>query len=69
MQLSSVSVLMPSSRVRIRGTFGDIDPLNKVPFKRARSRVWKGPLEGVSVILPRIFAREMTVVWFLSRST
>ena len=24
--------------VRIRGTLGDIDPLNKVPFKRARSR-------------------------------
>ena len=23
--------------VRIRGTLGDIDPLNKVPFKRARS--------------------------------
>ena len=30
--------------VRIRGTLGDIDPLNKVPFKRARSRVQKGPL-------------------------
>ena len=41
-QLSSVSVSMPSLRVRIRGTFGDIDPLNKVPFKRARSRVWEG---------------------------
>ena len=27
--------------VRIRGTLGDIDPLNKVPFKRARSRVKK----------------------------
>ena len=24
---------------RIRGTLGDIDPLNKVPFKRARSGV------------------------------
>ena len=23
---------------RIRGIFGDIDPLNKVPFKRATSR-------------------------------
>ena len=23
---------------------GDIDPLNKVPFKRARNRVKKGPL-------------------------
>ena len=29
---------------RITGTLGDIDPLNKVPFKRARSRVQKGPL-------------------------
>ena len=40
--------------VRIRGTLGDIDPLNKVPFKRAKSRVKKGPLLGVSLILPRI---------------
>ena len=30
--------------VRIRGTLEDIDPLNKVPFKRARSRVKKRPL-------------------------
>ena len=31
--------------VRIRGSLvGDIDPLNKVPFKRATSRVKKGPL-------------------------
>ena len=30
--------------VRIRGTLGDIDPLNKFPFKRATSRVQKGPL-------------------------
>ena len=30
--------------VMIRGTLGDIDPLNKVPFKRATSRVQKGPL-------------------------
>ena len=29
---------------RIRGTLGDIDPLNKVPFKRATSKVKKGPL-------------------------
>ena len=28
---------------RIRGTIGDIDPLNKAPFKRATSRVQKGP--------------------------
>ena len=25
---------------------GDIDPVNKVPFKRATSRIKKGPLEG-----------------------
>ena len=29
--------------VRIRETLGDIDPLNKVPFKRTASRVQKGP--------------------------
>ena len=29
---------------RIRGTLGDIEPLNLVPFKRATSRVQKGPL-------------------------
>ena len=38
---------------RIRETLGDIDPLNKVPFKRATRRVQKGPLQGVSLILPR----------------
>ena len=30
--------------VRIGGTLGDIDPLNKVPIKRAIPRVKKGPL-------------------------
>ena len=30
--------------VRIRRTPGDIDPLNNVPAKRARSRAKKGPL-------------------------
>ena len=30
--------------LRIRGTLEDIDPLKKLPFKRARSRVQKGPL-------------------------
>ena len=30
--------------VRIRGALGYIDPLNKVPFKRATSRVQQGPL-------------------------
>ena len=34
---------------RIRGTLGDMDSLNKVPFKRAISRVKKSPLE----VLPR----------------
>ena len=29
--------------VRIRGTPGDIDPLNKVPFTRVTSSVQKGP--------------------------
>ena len=29
----------------IRGTLGDRDPLNKVPFKRAISRVKKGPVQ------------------------
>ena len=36
-------------------TLGDIDPLNKVPFKRAISRVRKGPVYGVSLILPWMF--------------
>ena len=27
----------------MRGTLGDLDPLNKVNFKRATSRVQKGP--------------------------
>ena len=30
--------------VRIMGTLGDIDPLNKVSFKRSKSRIKKGPL-------------------------
>ena len=30
--------------VGTRGTLGDIDPLNKVPFKRATSEVQKGPI-------------------------
>ena len=34
----------PHFGVRIRGTLGDIDPLNEVPFKRALSRAQKGPL-------------------------
>ena len=39
---------------RIKGTLGDIDPLNKVPSKRARSRVQKGyPLRGLPNTTPR----------------
>ena len=38
---------------RIKGTLGDIDPLNKVPLKRARSRVQKGyPLRGLPNTTP-----------------
>ena len=37
---------------RITGTLGDFDPLNKVPSKRARTRVQKGPLQGGSLMLP-----------------
>ena len=37
--------------VRIRGAFGDMDPLNKVPFKRSRSGLRRGPLSGVSLIV------------------
>ena len=38
---------------RIKVTLGDIDPLNKVPLKRARSRVQKGyPLRGLPNITP-----------------
>ena len=40
--------IMVYSLVRVRQDLyyglGDIDPLNKVPFKRATSRVQKGPL-------------------------
>ena len=41
---------------RIKGTLGDIDPLNKVPLKRARSRVQKGyPLSFQSSGLEDMF--------------
>ena len=50
------SLLAPGSilGVGIRGSLGDINPLNKLPFQKANSRVKKGPLQGVSLILPRI---------------
>ena len=47
----------------ITGTLGDIDPLNKVPFKRATSGVQKGPLEGVSRRLPRILRGARGELW------
>ena len=50
---SSPPIAMPALGARITRTLGDIDPLNKVPFKRATSRVQKGPLSGVSLVLPR----------------
>ena len=31
-------------RLGLGGNLGDIDPLKKVPFKRATGRVQKGPL-------------------------
>ena len=42
--------------VRIRGTLVDIDPLNKVPLKRATRRVQKGPLYSVpqTLDIPRV---------------
>ena len=39
---------------RTRGTLGDIDPLYKVPFKRARSRVEKENL-GLRVQVNVVF--------------
>ena len=35
----------------MRGSLENIDPLKKVPFKRAISRVKKGPLQGVFLML------------------
>ena len=39
-----VESLVQNMGVRIKGTLGDLDPLNKVPCKRARYRVQKGTL-------------------------
>ena len=41
--------------LRFKGCFKDADPLNKVPLKRVKSRVKKGLLSRVSLILPRKF--------------
>ena len=43
LELNQLLLLLPVG-LRMRGTLGDIDPLNKVPVKRATSRVQKGPL-------------------------
>ena len=37
----------PKLGVRIKGTLGDIDPLNKVLFQRAMSRLKNSPLRGL----------------------
>ena len=52
---------LPSLRVSISGTLGDIDPLNKVPFKRAIRSV---PLRG---ILPRKAAGKPTASRYKQR--
>ena len=52
LQLLSIATIK-NMGVGIRGTLGDIDPLNIVPFKRAIRRVEKGPFSGVSLIPPR----------------
>ena len=46
-----MGVLCRLYMTKVRGNLGDIDPLNKVPLKRAISGVKKGPLYGVSLIL------------------
>ena len=53
---------------RIKGTFGDIDPLNKVPLKRARSRVQKGyPLRVSLILLPaRLLLSKLTSRYWAS---
>ena len=42
----------PKLGARIKGTLGDIDPLSKVPSRRATSRAKKGPPYGVSLSIP-----------------
>ena len=44
--LGSSNAIVRMGAVKIRGTLGVLDPLNKVPFKGAISRFRKGPLEG-----------------------
>ena len=42
------TIILTTTHVRnkVKGTFGDVDPLNKVPFKRAKSRLKKVPVKG-----------------------
>ena len=48
-----LSFAFPGLELGFGGPFGDLDLLNnKVPHKRARSRVKKGSFLGVSPILP-----------------
>ena len=48
----------------IKGTLGDIDPLNKVPLKRARSRVQKGyPLRGLPNTTVCVCVRVLLPTW------
>ena len=43
--------------VRIRGTLGDMGPLDKVPFKRSKEWVKKGyPLRGLPNNTPKLGA-------------
>ena len=51
--ITSLHCSGPPRGGRIEGTLGDIDPLNKVLLKRARSRVQKGyPLRGLPNTTP-----------------
>ena len=45
---------------RIRGTLGDIDPLNKVPVEESQKRVQKGSLLRVPLLLPRSISGNYT---------
>ena len=51
------------------GNIGDINPLSKVPFNRAISRVHRGLLSGVSLILPRNWTGYAAYSCFKASST
>ena len=49
--------------IMMRGTLGDMDPLNKGPFKRARSRVKKGfSLRGLPNTTWEVTLLEVTLI-------